>query len=349
MSTATKKLNIKFPVEKSLKILSERNRTILAARHGIGTNGRKNTLESIGSNYNITRERVRQIEEASYGKIRSSNQFNELSELEEACSAISDFLQKNCGVATEDRIVNSLVTEKQAPYLRLLLHINHKFSQIKESETTRVAWALDEKYAETAKQLLSRIEEKLAKKGKAVGEDQLKEIIFAENKDNLEMDGSNINSILEISKNIRKGPYGYWGMANWPEITPKGVRDKVYLVLKEQEKPMHFRDLARLIDGGPFYANKKTHPQTVHNELIKDERFVLIGRGIYALKSWGYIPGTVKDVIMNILQNEGKPMDTQEIIEKVFRQRNVQRNTVLLNLQNKSHFKKVDSTRYYLA
>jgi hypothetical protein len=115
-------------------------------------------------------------------------------------------------------------------------------------------------------------------------------------------------------------------------------------------KPLHFQQVAIAIDQSGFRGKKKAHPQTVHNELIKDgERFVLVGRGLYALKEWGYTPGTVRDVIEDVLKKEPKGMHKDAIVQAVLARRFVKENTIMLNLQNKSYFKKGENGTYYLA
>ncbi|MBI2048018.1 MAG: hypothetical protein HYT27_02665, partial [Parcubacteria group bacterium] len=73
------------------------------------------------------------------------------------------------------------------------------------------------------------------------------------------------------------------------------------------------------------------------NELIKDPRFVLVGRGIYGLSDYGYKPGTAREVVKRIL-NETGPMRAKEIITAVQKERFFKPNTVLVNLQNKHYF-----------
>ena len=148
---------------------------------------------------------------------------------------------------------------------------------------------------------------------------------------------------LEVSDEIKKNTFGKWGIAKWKEISPKGTREKAYLVLKEAAKPLHFRDIAKKIDQ--YHLNKKkTHAQTVHNELIKDKNFVLVGRGIYALVEWGYKSGTVKDVIEEILSKSGKQLNREEILNKVLEIRHVKKSTIVINLNN--YFSKSKSGMY---
>jgi DNA-directed RNA polymerase delta subunit len=154
---------------------------------------------------------------------------------------------------------------------------------------------------------------------------------------------------LEISKRIQSDKEGKLGLIEWPEIKPRGVKDKAFLVFKKHGKPLHFTDVAKLIDKFDYnMPNKKTYPQTVHNELIKDARFVLVGRGTYALSEWGFVPGTIKDIITKVLKEKNEPTHKDEVVKKVLAQRLVAKNTVLMNLNNKNHFDKDSDDKYFI-
>ena len=140
-----------------------------------------------------------------------------------------------------------------------------------------------------------------------------------------------------------------FGLVEWPEIKPRGVKDKAFLVFKKHGKPLHFTEVAKLIDKFDYNVpNKKTYPQTVHNELIKDTRFVLVGRGTYALSEWGYVPGTIKDIITKVLKEKNEPLHKDEVVKQVLAQRLVAKNTVLMNLNNKKHFDKDANDKYFI-
>ena len=143
-----------------------------------------------------------------------------------------------------------------------------------------------------------------------------------------------LQSFLEVSKKVRTGIDGQFGLRDWPEINPRGVRDRAYLIFKQEKRPLHFAEVTELINSSKFkkIAEPKALVQTVHNELIKDPRFVLVGRGLYALEGWGYVSGTVEDIISMILEKEKGPLAKKEIVEKVLKQRLVKVNTILINL-----------------
>ena len=110
---------------------------------------------------------------------------------------------------------------------------------------------------------------------------------------------------------------------------------------------MHFSEIAKEIKESSF-KRKNVTVQAIHNELIKDPRFVLIGRGIYALSSWGYKKGTISEIIVSILEKSSDPMTREEIVKQVLKVRKVKETTILLNLQNKKLFKKIDRNSYTL-
>ena len=141
---------------------------------------------------------------------------------------------------------------------------------------------------------------------------------------------------------------GRWGLIKWPMVNPKNIRDKIYVILKEHGKHMHFNEIADAIKDSDF-KRKDVTTQAIHNELIKDKRFVLIGRGIYALKEWGYEKGTVADIITEVLKKAGEPLHRDEIVKRVLKSRFVKETTILLNLQGKPQFKRVAKATYALA
>ena len=123
------------------------------------------------------------------------------------------------------------------------------------------------------------------------------------------------------------------------------MRDYAFLVIRKHGSPIHFKEVARIISE---VFKKKAHIATCHNELIKDPRFVLVGRGLYALSEWGYMSGVVKDVIRKILEKNG-PLTKEEIINKVMKERYVKENTIAVNLQNSKYFKKNKDGKYIIA
>jgi len=148
-----------------------------------------------------------------------------------------------------------------------------------------------------------------------------------------------VYAILRAAKRIEQNKFGRWGARHWREIHPKTINDKIYLVLTDSGRPMHFAKIADRINEVEF-DDKRAHPATVHNELILDKKYVLVGRGIYGLKEWGYKEGTVADIIANILSETNEPISREEIINEVLKQRLVKKTTIILALMDKNRFEK---------
>ena len=150
---------------------------------------------------------------------------------------------------------------------------------------------------------------------------------------------------LSMSKAVAKNGLGEWGKASSPNIRTRGIKDYAFLVMRRHGSPMHFREVADAISKT---FGKKTHYATCHNELIKDPRFVLVGRGMYALTEWGYKAGIAREVIQDILKREGQ-LSKDEVVEKVMKERYFKKNTILVNLANSKYFKKNKTGLYTTA
>jgi hypothetical protein len=300
--------------------LNKKEKEIIVRRFGL--EGRKReTLQSIGDSFGITRERVRQIENSVLKRIKPK-----IKKYQKVFDEILRYFRKLGNLVKEEKLLKELGGEEKNE-LVFLLSLNEKFLRIKQDEKFHTLWTLDFNSLKKAKDLLSFLYKKFEKEKKVK---TLKEIAS-----DLKMKEEVVENFLEISKLIQKNQKGFYGLSDWPEINPRGLRDKAYLIFKELQKPLHFTEIAKLIEG----ANLKS----VHNELIRDERFVLIGRGIYALREWGYYPGEVKHLIFKFIKEEG-PLTKEEILERIKKQRIVKENTVLINLAR--HFEKDEKGRY---
>lgn len=336
--------NPKQVVKKLLNSLPSRAQDIIVGRFGLSGGGEEMTLESIGKKYGITRERVRQIENYAINHIRKSDAYEkEKVSFEELFKVIKGM----GGIVSEEDLLESLgkdaTTRKNVHFL---LVVGDSFSKVKEDVEFKHRWHID-------KELADRIHEAIQKLYSGLKDDEIvpeSEIVasFLEHLKGVSDEYKNdeiLTRWLSISKNISKNPLGEWGRTKSSNIKTKGVRDYAYLILRKHGSPIHFREVAKLI--GEIF-NKKAHVATTHNELIKDPRFVLVGRGLYALKEWGYSTGVVKDVIKDILKREG-PLSKGDILEKVLKERYVKENTVLVNLQNPKFFKKNKQGLYVVA
>jgi len=241
---------------------------------------------------------------------------------------ISDF----GGLKKEDILLDSLGGPKFQNHTFFLLTLGKRFKRFSEDKNFYSLWAINPDSLNFAKKVLDSLYSRFTEVNRPLSFDE----IFKNIDPNLEkpLTPQALQSFLEASKKIQSGIDSQFGLKDWSEINPRGVRDRAYLIFKEEKKPLHFSEVTQLINNSEY--KKISQPsalvQTVHNELIKDSRFVLVGRGLYALREWGYVPGVVKDIVSMILKEEKRPLTKEEIIKKVLKQRVVKVNTILINL-----------------
>ncbi|MEK7543054.1 MAG: sigma factor-like helix-turn-helix DNA-binding protein [Patescibacteria group bacterium] len=335
------KFNIDQFVTQLLANFSPKQRRVVVGRFGL-KDGERLTLQEIGDEFGITRERVRQIEENAIQKLTPQVK-------EAAASFISDVkdkLKKAGGVRRNKEFMEDIEKDlggiglvKNAPQkLAFMFLIGGAPLYEKETDEMHDFWYSDEE----SKKKFSDFIKLVLKFFKSSGKEEIL------NKKAYLSEFPNFASqhFITISKNFGKNVFGDFGLRDWPEIEPKTIRDKAYLVLRRHGKPLHFENIAKFISSYGIDTHS-AHIQTVHNELIKDGRFVLVGRGIYGLREHGYEPGTVKEVIARLLKKSG-PLSSERVVKLVNEQRLLKENTILLSLQNKKNFKKLDDGKYHI-
>ncbi len=331
-------------VKKLLSVLPERGVDVLTSRYGLGKIEKKMTLDSIGKIYGITRERVRQIENYALTNIRKSNAYkNEKA----AFSDLENLIHSLGGIVVEEDFLNHISSDKSLQnHINFLLVLGDTFKKRKEDSDFKHRWHVNEELSKQVEDSLKKLYSKLGindllPESEIVAKflEHLKDV--SEKYKNQEI----MKRWLALSKKLDKNAIGEWGVAHSPNINTKGMRDYAFLVIRKHGSPIHFKEVAKQIG---IVFNKKAHIATTHNELIKDERFVLVGRGLYALAEWGYMSGVVKDVIKKIITKNG-PLTKEDIIDKVLKERYVKDNTILVNLQNQKCFKKDKEGKYHLV
>ncbi|MBR3324251.1 hypothetical protein IKG24_01790 [Candidatus Saccharibacteria bacterium] len=335
---------LKKAISGSLKIVEQdREKEIISRRFGL--KGSKETLEQIGETLSITRERVRQLEKAILIRLQISAEDNQIPELAQAEKILVRNLTEMGRVAKLDalaaKVYGKTASAAEQNGIYFIATFAKNLTVIEENDRYYSAIGIAE-YGDTAV-IRSKVDEivSVISKNKApITLEELDSKLDYEHPDH-------IKAIASISKSLATLG-GVWGLAKWPSVNPKNIRDKIYVILESKKEPMHFSEIAKEIKESNF-KRKNVTVQAIHNELIKDPRFVLIGRGIYALDSWGYKKGTISDIITSILEKSDKPLSKEEIVKQVLKTRKVKETTILLNLQNKKLFKKIDKNSYTKA
>lgn len=324
----------------------EREREIVSRRFGLFD--RKETLEQIGELLGITRERVRQLEKAVVNRLKTAAEQGSVPQISEVQTVFLEHLHSLHELARVSQLTEKLgddTSKLQQARVAFLANLCPELVVINEDDNYHHAVGIKVARDEAAtKADVAKLISAVKKLGEpAPIADIVKEAGLSTTKEGVKQ----AESLATISKHLAT-LNDRWGLVKWPMVNPKNIRDKIYVILKEHGKHMHFNEIADAIKKSDF-KRKDVTTQAIHNELIKDKRFVLIGRGIYALKEWGYKKGTVSDIITEVLKNEGGPLHRDEIVKRVLRSRYVKETTILLNLQGKNQFKRVAKATYALA
>jgi len=323
-------------------IEQDREREIITRRFGLFD--RKETLEQIGELLGITRERVRQLEKAILIRRKRASEANKIPSVHEAERNLIRHLSEKGRVARIQDIAADMfgkeATPQQRAHIAFLAELSPNISVVSENDDYFHSIGIKDHADE--KKIKSNVEEivkTIKQHGEPIGIEELHGKLSHEHPDHVRALASTSKKLASLKDQ--------WGLVKWPTVNPKNIRDKIYVILAENGKPMHFSDIAKAIKKSDF-KRKDVTTQAIHNELIKDKRFVLIGRGIYALDSWGYSKGTVADIISDVLKKAGEPLHRDEIVKRVLKSRQVKETTILLNLQSKPQFKRVSKATYQL-
>ena len=346
---ALRTFNPESIIDEILSALKEREKQILMKRYGLKGSEIK-TLAAIGLEHGLTRERVRQIEKDLIKNLRKNGRTHAglLVVKEMMVNTISehgkiiaeDNLLKSFGVKNDQERNSIIFILHLIEEIDLYLHDNYKNCWSSVVFNKQIL----HDFTEEAHKILERF-------AKPVEEAEFLQH-FAQTdfykKHETDLPQKVILNFLDLAHRVEKNVFGHWGLTNWKQIVPKDVGDKAYLVLKQHGKPEHYSFITDMINKAAF-DSRTAFKETVHNELIKDQRFILVGRGIYALAEWGYKSGVVSDVIKEILTENGKPLPKDKIIEEVLKRRQVKKNTILVGLSNKKLFRKVEKNLYSLV
>lgn len=335
-----------------LKKLSIKESDVLKRRFGL-CDTPKETLEAIGNSFKVTRERIRQIENLAIKKIKDNSEFNALVRPVE--HVVMSVLDEYGGIMNEEFLLEELFptgsspSNDQAVMFILSELIDFRFDKVGPNRKFTKSWKVKTTDLKFVEDMIGVLEEIIGNQGQPLDittlYDRIKQHLFyKEHSDRINQNV--IISYLEVSKALARNPFDEYGLQKWGSVMPRRMNDKIYLVLKKIGKPMHFVDIAKKITE---VFKKEAYPPTVHNELILNKHYVLVGRGIYALKEWGYQRGVVSDVIEQILQENTEPVSRDAIVREVLKRRIVKKNTIHLALTNKKRFAKLADGRYVLT
>ena len=324
-------------IENAWSGLQPRQRDILAGRFGVGEYHDQQTLAALGERYSITRERVRQIEASALAALKEV--LNDSADAKAIQDKVRKAVKEQGGVASVDQVLAALkgeVKDLAANGLQLVIRAMGALHYHAGDERFEPAYATDTATFKAAVDTVSAWIKMLEQKKDSVLSGPAYKALMTSFAKERGVMLKHLEQLVTLSKKLVTNAYGETGLKHWSEVNPRTVRDQIYLILRKHDVPLHFEEIATAINKSGIAA-RPALSATVHNELIKDERFVLVGRGKYALAEAGFVPGTAREVVHRILTSKG-PLQANDVIEAVQKERLFKPNTILVNLQNRQHF-----------
>jgi hypothetical protein len=370
--TKTQKLDVQQILNDLFSYLNPREKEVLKRRYGLQGNDQE-TLEKIGQSYSITRERVRQIEANGLRKLKKVDAIQKVKvDLDYLSDLVQSLLLQAAGLMSEGDLVAQVagvhkkvneIALKQSINFLLSYVLQDRFDRINRHEKFHDSWKIKSLDFSVLDKVIDALVDIINANGEPMTGDVLMKAFqkgdFYKQNEKVLLEICDFNhdkklsldevlfAYIRVSQGIKQNLFDQWGLRDWKIVSPKTINDKIYLILKKAAKPMHYREIAVGINEAVF-DKKKACAATVHNELIIDKKYVLVGRGYYALREWGYEDGTVEEMIEKILKKAAKPLSKDDIIKQVLEKKFVKQSTIYLALLNKKKFKKVEQNKYTL-
>lgn len=323
-------------VESLLSLLTDKEARVISARYGL-QGQQVRTLASLGTELGVTRERIRQIQAQALKKMQRNAVHTDISKMH---SEVMKFVMHHGGIVTDSEMTefvklnyNDLATNSEELLLACVLddrlvQEHNKVDYVPHFRLTSIKMAQIKKSCDLGLKILKKFNAEL-------DSDMLSSEIAKNVKESyLHFNPSTIASSLLLDRRIILKSNRY-SLDAWRHINPRTLYDKIVYILSDIAEPMHFLDIVNSIKSHGF-DTKRVSLQAVHNELISNPAFVLIGRGIYALKAWGYKEGTVADVLESVLGKKG-PLNLSDLTKEVLKLRKVKPITIQINLSSKKN------------
>ena len=333
-------INFSELMNRLLGLLTDKEQDIIERRFPLKEEATRQTLDKIGRSYSITRERVRQIESVAIKKLARISMDPSMRQIHDLAYAI---LTEHGSVMSEDLLVSEMLKriantkDRDANAMKLAMRVSDKLIKQEKNQFFRPFWRTKDLKLSDVRNAVKNIQNGMEKAHEPLSLEELTRLFPG-------ISGEMVQSLLFISWDFLKIEER-WGLKSWRFINPRSIKDKVLICLQKMGRPLHFTEIITHVLGD-FSSKKKVTSQAIHNELIRHKEFVLVGRGLYGLKDWGLVSGTVCDVIKTVMLEHGAPMKRQDIIDAVLKKRDIRLGTISLNLQKYPFFKRVGRAVY---
>ena len=179
-----------------VKNLPPRTKDVVSRRFGLKKKNPE-TLQAVGNSYNITRERVRQIEADGFKKIKPA-----LANYQNILDHFYNHIKDWGGLKREDKLLSDLGEEKLKNQVFFLLALGDPFERHLECRDYHTLWTVERNSLPTAEKVINSLTSKLNKIKTPLSEQELFDILQKENANsgasNLTI--KSLSSFLDVSK-----------------------------------------------------------------------------------------------------------------------------------------------------
>lgn len=333
---------------------------VFAKRHGLFGNNQY-TLEEIGLYYELTRERIRQIEDIQKEKIFSlfrgaiikkpyvfanGDVTSTLERIEEEFSHI-DFIPEATVI---DKIKEKNIVEKN-PNTSIFLFVFEMIG-FAHSNYDKIGYFFNrEKFDNGNFHLLCN--SIVAILQQVVKPINLFDLVIKLKKSKIIASNIHILYALSLIHFIEKIDVGGEEKFQIEFYKLASLKDKAYRILLENKNEMHAKDIFREIQHRLVISGQRSRDtdRSLKGQLVSDERFKAIGRtGKWILSEWNYNTQSIIELVINAFHHYNEPCSTKMIVDYISTIREDVRyqSVPAILLQHKNKFLKVGRGLYIL-
>lgn len=293
-------------VEYMLSLLSsERDREILSRRWGFW-DGEKTTLEELGANFALTRERVRQIQAKAELTVRGIYQIDSVQDwfIKTRQKQIEAYLAENHGAAKLEEVLPDDESENDLAlkFISTVFGIHPACAATSFPTSGKLEFASQELISKflTIEENLKQI---LISKGKPAD--------FAKAYSDLQRYDPSVERefakrVIELSEVVGFDSAGHVCLRSWDCFNPQYITEMAAKALLEIGQPAHYTHIVDKMNV-LFPTRAPFNLHSVHGRIIQaDSKFVCVRPGVYALKNWGLArPPFIKDFLVQSISSRG--------------------------------------------
>lgn len=189
--------------------LQDRASDVIMNRFGLTLDGKRKTLEEIGKKYNITRERVRQVEDVALNFIKKSEAYKS----EQAVfDELKQLMHKLGSVVSENDLLSYISKDEAIQnHIHFFLVLSDAFKKYREDDHFHARWSVDDAVADKIHDTLRKLYASL-KDEDLIPETEMIKRFFDQMKDIAVeyRDEEMAKRWLSMSKAIAKNGLGEW-------------------------------------------------------------------------------------------------------------------------------------------